>query len=137
MEEFQDSSRTKYRETEYVNMYVEAGIFHCYFKSITLLDMFVAKATVQDRLDFFENTAYPCMFDITQVKQTSKEARDYMANEGNKLVLASAMLVTSPMLKMMANFYIMVNKPKNPTRLFTSKEDALEWLVQFKRGEFL
>lgn len=55
-----------------------------------------------------------------------------MANEGNELVLASAMIVTNPMLKMTANFYIMVNRPKNPTKLFTDRESALEWLSQFK-----
>src|SRR5207253_895828 len=104
----------------------------CFFKTMDIMDMNVAKATVQDRMQFFENTAYPCLFDITQVKETTKDARDFMANEGNDLVLASAMVVNSPMLKMMANFYIMVNKPKNPTRLFTDRESALEWLAQFK-----
>jgi hypothetical protein len=48
-------------------------------------------------------------------------------------VSASAILVSSPMLKMMANFFILVNKPKNPTRMFTSKESAVEWLANFKR----
>jgi hypothetical protein len=131
MGQFQESNITRSKETDYVNMYIQNGIFECYFKSMDVLDMREAAITVRDRLAFFENNSYPCLFDITRVKQTTKEARDYMANEGNELVLASAMLVTSPMLKMMANFYIMVNKPKNPTRLFTDKESAVEWLSQF------
>ncbi|RDC63221.1 hypothetical protein AHMF7616_01822 [Adhaeribacter pallidiroseus] len=97
------------------------------------MDIAVAIRTVKDRLNFFENQAYPCLFDITEVRQTTKEARDFMANEGNNLVLASAMIVTNPMLKMMANFYVMVNRPKNPTKLFTDRESALEWLNQFKQ----
>ncbi|PSR53138.1 hypothetical protein AHMF7605_06140 [Adhaeribacter arboris] len=132
MAQFQEGSRTKKQETKYVNMYIQEGIFQCYFKAMDIMDINVAEATVRDRLQFFENTAYPCLFDITQVKETTKDARDFMANEGNNLVLASAMVVNSPMLKMMANFYIMVNKPKNPTRLFTDRESALEWLEQFK-----
>nr|WP_187262283.1 hypothetical protein [Pontibacter beigongshangensis] len=72
------------------------------------------------------------MFDITKVKKSTKEARDFMANEGNEQVTASAILVTSPVLRMMANFYISVNKPKNPSRMFTDKREALEWLAQFK-----
>ncbi|MDQ4142103.1 MAG: hypothetical protein M3142_16490 [Bacteroidota bacterium] len=135
MAQFQEGSRTKEKETKYVTMYIQNEIFHCYFKAMDIMDIGVAKVTVQDRLHFFQDTAYPCLFDITQVKETTKEARDYMANEGNDLVLASAMVVNSPMLKMMANFYIMVNKPKNPTRLFTDRESAVQWLEQHKRKE--
>ena len=97
-----------------------------------VMDIAVAMQTVNDRLNFFQKKSYPSLFDITEVKQTTKEARDFMANEGNDLVLASAMIVTNPMLKMMANFYIMVNRPKNPTKLFTDRESALEWLSQFR-----
>lgn len=113
-------------------MFIKKGIFYAYFKTIDILDIHIAAATVKDRLNLFQDKAYPCLFDISEVKQTTKEARDFMAEEGNQLVLASAMVVTSPMLKMMANFYIMVNKPKNPTQLFTDREKALQWLTQFK-----
>ncbi|QMU28303.1 DUF7793 family protein [Adhaeribacter radiodurans] len=132
MSQFQEGSRTRTQETKYVLMYIQDGIFQCFFKAMDVMDINVAKVTVENRLEFFAKESYPCLFDITQVKETTKEARDFMANEGNDLVLASAMVVNSPMLKMMANFYIMVNKPKNPTRLFTDRESALEWLKQFK-----
>ena len=129
----QHDSRKKPQETAYVIMSIQNGIFEANFKAMEVLDINIAMTTVKDRLVFCENKAYPCLFDITEVKHTTKEARDFMATEGNQLILASAMVVTSPMLKMMANFYIMVNKPQNPTQLFTSREKALEWLVQFKR----
>ena len=132
MEQFQEDDRTRPAETEYVNMFIKDGIFQCYFKTLDVMDLGVATHTVKDRLNFFKNEAYPCLFDITEVRQTTKEARDYMADKGNDLVIASAMIVTNPMLKMMANFYVMVNRPKNPTRLFTDRESALEWLNQFK-----
>lgn len=132
MSQFQESNRTPIKETEYVTMFIRDGIFQCFFKPIEVMDLKVAEVTVKDRLHFFGVTSYPCLFDISEVKQTTKEARDYMANEGNQLVLASAMVVTSPMLKMMANFYIMVNKPQNPTKVFTDRENAVTWLTQFK-----
>ncbi|QNF35223.1 hypothetical protein HUW51_21805 [Adhaeribacter swui] len=113
-------------------MFVQDGIFQCYFKPMEVLDINVAHVTVRDRLNFLKKNSYPSLFDISEVKQTTKEARDFMANEGNELVLASAMIVSNPMLKMMANFYVMVNKPKNPTKLFTDVNSALEWLAQFK-----
>ncbi|WP_347159081.1 hypothetical protein [Pontibacter chitinilyticus] len=92
----------------------------------------MAKACVEERLVYIGKNSYPSLFDITRIKESTKEARDYMANEGNDLVLASAILVASPMLRMMANFFIMVNKPKNPTRMFTSKESAVAWLRPFR-----
>ncbi|QNF35413.1 hypothetical protein HUW51_22855 [Adhaeribacter swui] len=133
MSTFPNSDKDSFLETPYVTMFVREGIYQATFKPLETLDLDIAVATVQDRLNFFKNIAYPCLFDITQVKHTTKEARDYMANEGNQLVLASAMIVSSPMLKMMANFYIMVNKPKNPTRLFTDRESGLDWLRSFRK----
>jgi hypothetical protein len=118
-------------QTDYIIMFVEEGILHCYYKEMEMLDLPIAQAAVKDRLEYVQGAVYPSLFDITKVRQSTKEARDYLANEGNEQVSASAILVTSPMLKMMANFFIMVNKPKNPTRMFTDKESALQWLRQF------
>lgn len=120
-------------DTNYVTMFVENGIFYMYYKRLELLEINIAKVIVQDRITFKKGISYPSLFDIREIKQSTKEARDYMANKGNDLVLASAVVVSSPVLRMMANFYIMVNKPKNPTRIFTDKDDAVEWLSQFKR----
>ncbi len=133
MEQPQGDSELRTNDTRYVYMIIKNGIFYAIFKELNTLDMDAAKVSVKDRLDFFEGKSYPCLFDITKVKETTKEARDFMANEGNDLVIASAMVVNNPMLKMMANFYIMVNKPKNPTRLFTDRDSALEWLEQYKK----
>jgi hypothetical protein len=120
------------KKAEYATMAIEKGIFFLQYHALDLLELDVAKVVVKNRLALKNGVSYPCLFDITQVKQSTKEARDYMAIEGNELVLASAILVTSPMLKMMANFFIMVNKPTNPTRMFTDLESALDWLAQFK-----
>ena len=133
MANFDKNIDNKFEDTEYFSLSIVDGIFYCYFKKIDMMDLPFTEASVKHRLKFMEGKSYPCFFDITQVKQSTKEARDYLANEGNELVAASAILVSSPMLKMMANFFIQVNKPKNPTRLFTSQESALEWLAHFKR----
>ncbi|WP_299989419.1 hypothetical protein [uncultured Pontibacter sp.] len=97
------------------------------------LDLAKARICVQDRLNYIGEQVYPSLFDITQVKHSTKEARDYLADEGNIGVSASAILVASPMVKMAANIYIHVNKPKNPTCMFTDKAEAVEWLEQFKK----
>ena len=106
---------------------------YCIYREIKELDLDKARVCVQDRLNYIGEQVYPSLFDITRVKHSTKEARDYLANEGNAGVSASAILVSSPMVKMAANIYIKVNRPKNPTLMFTSQTEAVEWLQQFKR----
>lgn len=108
------------------------GILECYSHPADEVGIEQARYSSGERVKFSEGESYPCLFDITSVKEFTGEARNYLANEGNDLVLASAILTNSPVSKMIGNFFIAVNKPKNPTRIFTSKENALEWLEQFK-----
>ncbi|GAB3199865.1 hypothetical protein GCM10027293_19750 [Pontibacter aydingkolensis] len=114
-------------------MFIVDGILHFRYKNIENLDLEVAKQCVKDRLEFTGEKDYPCLIDAITIKHFTKEARDYFANEGNKGIIASAILSSSTVIKMMANFYVMVNKPVNPTRLFTEKKSALEWLEQYKK----
>ena len=132
MVNFDNDRDVKLVETDYVKMVLKKGIFYMYYKSLKQLDLNIAKAIVKERLAFVDGESYPSLFDIQKVEHSTKDARDYMADEGNDLVLASAIMVGSPVLRMMANFFIMVNKPKNPTRMFTDEKSAVEWLEQFK-----
>lgn len=62
----------------------------------------------------------------------TREARAFSAqakqNEGR---IAEAYIVTSIANKLLANFYIRVNKPKIPTRTFSDEASAIEWLEGF------
>lgn len=132
MKNIEKNSDTKSLETSYVKMILEDGILHFYYKEIETMDLDMAITCVKDRLQFTDNKAYPCLVDVIMLKNSTKEARDYLAVQGNEGISANAILVNSMAFKMMANFYIMVNKPQNPTRMFTDKASALEWLEQFK-----
>lgn len=114
-------------------MFLENGILHFYYKEIDTMDLDMAKSCVRERLKFTGNKAYPCLVDVIKLKNFTKEARDYFANEGNEGIIANAIISGSVFIKMMANFYITVNKPQNPTRMFTDKKSALEWLAQYKK----
>lgn len=63
---------------------------------------------------------------------STPEARKYGAkNDHMKNHLAYAMLADSMPVVILANFFIKVNRPKVPTRLFKKEEDALQWLKEF------
>jgi hypothetical protein len=63
----------------------------------------------------------------------SKEVRDFVAGpEVSKIVAADAFLINGTALKIIGNFYLQVNKPQRPSKLFTKKEEAVEWLLSLK-----
>lgn len=69
--------------------------------------------------------------DLRSIKSISKEARDYYSkNEMAPGRVAIALLIDSYFSKVMANFFIGFSKPITPTQMFTSKEEAIEWLKQ-------
>jgi len=117
--------------TEYVNMRIVDGVFVMKYQPLDLLTYEIASEIVKERTEFKSGVSYPSLFDIRNVKSTTKDARDYMANEGNDLVLSSALLVNSSVTRMIGNFFITVSRPKNPTMLFTDEQKSMEWLNRF------
>jgi len=73
--------------------------------------------------------------DIRQVKKASKEVRDLLAKHPDALALAShvAILISSPITKIMGNIFVRFSKPYYPTKLFTNVEQAKEWLFAQKK----
>jgi len=74
----------------------------------------------------------PLLVDLREVKSQSAEARAYLAGrEGVQVSQAVGLLIGSPVSRVLGNFYLGLNKPGVPTRLFTSEEEAQAWLRSF------
>ena len=58
----------------------------------------------------------------------SKEARAYSAELKPNSPIAMAIVVTSTANRLIGNFYINFNKPKVPTKIFSTEDKAIEWL---------
>lgn len=59
----------------------------------------------------------------------SEDARKYIASEEvSDILKADAFVINSLALRIIGNGYLRINKPKRPTRLFNSKEEAIDWL---------
>jgi len=71
----------------------------------------------------------PTIVHVGKVKGVSKAARDFFATSETNLALstAAALIVASPIARVIANFFMGLNKTKHPTRLFTSEASAREW----------
>lgn len=74
----------------------------------------------------------PFLIDMTDVKSMSHEARTFYAGpEPPKVITAVAIITNSTLSKLVANFFMTLGKPVLPTRMFTSIEEATEWLSQY------
>ena len=74
----------------------------------------------------------PALVDLSNLKSMTREARLYFAGpETAAAQSAAALVIKSPLTKAIGNFFMGLNKPLIPTRLFTSETEALVWLRTF------
>ena len=75
------------------------------------------------------DTPLPMLCDLTNVVKMSQECRNHFAGpEHAEVFTRCALIVSSPISKIIGNFFLGANKPLRPTRLFTSAEEGLKWL---------
>jgi hypothetical protein len=75
------------------------------------------------------------LIDLRPVRTQSPEARALFAGpEAAKVSQAVALLIGSPLSRVLGNFYLRFNRPETPTRLFSSEAEALGWLVSIGAG---
>ena len=79
------------------------------------------------------------IFQFSSFSDIKPEMRAWAADEtGNSNTHSDAILIRSLPQKIIADFYLKINKPKKPTKIFYSLEKALEWtFVQMKQQEGL
>ncbi len=72
------------------------------------------------------------LVDMRQATRVNREARNYYANERTASIQrAAALLVSSPLSATIANFFMGLNKPLTPTRMFTKVDEAIAWLRSY------
>lgn len=75
--------------------------------------------------------------DLREVKSITREARVYLSGEeAVRITAACALVIGSPVSKVIGNFFLGINKPHYPIKIFTIEEKAAEWLKGFsEKGE--
>ena len=67
--------------------------------------------------------------DIRRARSVDRAARQYYASdEMTAVVRALALVVDSGVSRVLGNFFLGLNKPSIPTRLFRSVDDGVTWL---------
>jgi len=116
---------------EFLSLDLVNGILMAALKSETV-DLTLAKASVAYRVKHYHDKDYPLFIDIKVVKHITKEARDYLASkEGCNKAASCAIIINSNVTRVLANYFIMINKPLVPTKVFTDEEGAKQWLTAY------
>ena len=98
-----------------------------------------AELTLEDVIKFFQmrlklskGKRHPLLLDARNIRSISREGREFgTSDEVKNMTTALAILVDSAISSVIGNFYLGLNKPPYPTKLFTSEEKAIHWLKRF------
>ncbi len=74
----------------------------------------------------------PVLVDLRGIRSQSREAREFFASdEVTRSTRAVALLVASPVSKVIGNFFIRLREQPVPTRLFGDEREAIDWLLGY------
>ena len=80
-----------------------------------------------------ENNKVIQLMDASVNASMTKEARDYVSEQGSKFFIASAVVTNNLAVRLIANFINKFYKLNFPFRVFDSEEKAMEWLLKFRK----
>lgn len=76
------------------------------------------------------NIPRPLFVDFSKIKSQTKQCRDYYTRDPQHLqtYTAVAMLVNNAVSRVLANFFLGINKSPKPTQVFDDEAKAMAWL---------
>lgn len=107
----------------------EAGVLRVTLRAGIELD----KTAVQDIADaartIVGDRPYTVLIDLRRIRSMNREARQHVVRpETVKQIMAVALLIESPVSRVIGNLFLGLNRAPYPTRLFTAETDAFDWL---------
>jgi len=71
------------------------------------------------------------IYEFSSFSEMDPEVREWCATtSGNNYTYVDAIVISNFAQKLIADFYLKFNKPPMPTKIFKSKEKALEWILE-------
>lgn len=120
-----------YHENEFAQFWIQNDILYFEYKPNVVINLKAAQLVVADRLLVQNEKAYPVLCDIRGIMDSDKAARDYLAQSGSVLTKAVSLLGNDTVLLSIMSFYIKINKPRVPTKIFTDELAALAFLENY------
>jgi hypothetical protein len=119
-------------DTPYITFEIKGDVLHATYKKGIKITLDIARQVVEARLKLTLDKNFPVLIYNQGVISMDKPARDFLASpEGTRGVKAAAMMLDSAFSSFLGNFYLSVNKPPMPVRIFTNTKAALSWLQKY------
>jgi hypothetical protein len=107
------------------------GIVHLVVASRTVITLEDAIGAVAAVTQLTGGRRSPLLVDAHDAGQMDRAGRRLELSSEEKVVSAVAVIVGTPLSRMMGNLFINVSKPQMPVRLFDDEASALAWLQTF------
>lgn len=120
-------------ENDDMKFWIEDGILYNENKKTIIVTPEKAKEIIALRHKISNNEKQYWCFSFYNIKNYTKEARDYAEKYGQEFLYASAAVVNSYLTMFIFNVFNKWHNPKIPFRAFKNKADAVKWLKELKR----
>lgn len=124
------------RTIQLSNVSVSLTESNYYFITIaegTEVDLALLKKIIASMAQLQHKKKLPVLIVMESFSMPTEEARLFLAKKNSSPnAVAEAYVIHSMAQKIIGNFYLKVNKPHRPTKLFNDKVEALEWLKDFE-----
>lgn len=108
------------------------GICRTVAKANAEVDLKAAQQNTRMVETFYQNKQYPILIDSNKVKYITREARSHFSTKNRQSVINSmAIIVKSPISRVIGNFFMGLNKPNIPAKLFENESSAVAWLQSY------
>ena len=128
-----DFSNMKVREHPLVvwSTIGSSDVVYAEFPEGVRVDLATAVEIVTSRLEFMEGKKHYLVTDMTNVREITPEAKEYMQGPegGLKNILGAALIASNPVSSLIANIFVKVRKDF-PAKFFTNKQDAFDWIYE-------
>lgn len=106
------------------------GIVHLVWGPRVAMGLEDAVAAIDAMTKLTGGRRSPLLVDVHDSSAQDRPARVEFVRRGD-LVSAVALIVGTPLSRIMGNFFLTVSRPMAPTRLFDDEASALAWLEEF------
>ena len=124
----------KVLDTPYVYYQLDGDLLTATYKKDVKVNLEMAREIIRERHMFTDYKPVVLLVYNQGVVKMDKKARELLASgDGVKGIIAAAIVVGSPFTSFMANFFVSVNKPIMPVRVFSDEEGAMKWLQKYRK----
>lgn len=119
--------------TRTCTLWCERDIVYGRFHQGAEVDVADARENLAATATLTEGRRLPVLVDLRGVRSQSAEARAHFAGPtATAVTQAVALLISSPLSRVIGNFFLGFNRPATPARVFTSVGEAEAWLASFR-----